>query len=479
LAGHLVAVAMLIVFNTLLSKVVAVLSLFLFAGFAEYVHRSVVFAAGSIMIQTSLLVAEFSELLRQSSGKKKLGRKPRLHLRLLLLPLILVGFFLLLYLGGNKAFAKVFSDFFNSFSSYFEKLLSWISWGRLFFMLLGAYITGSLIMRTRVGRLADRELSFSDRLLRVRQRQRARKPRTDQTPRAYPLPEYVVETQSSSTGAGGLAKLMLGRMSTGILALKNKNQVGLVSLVLLNILLVLINITDVIYIWTNNDYGKDQSLTELLHEGTGVLILSVVLAMMVVLFFFNGNINFYRKNKALKFAAFAWLGQNIFLVASVFMRDYYYISHFGLAYKRIGVLFFLAVVLTGILSVIIKINRKKSTYYLFRVNGNALVILMIIASTMNWDVLIARYNLSRMNQIKPDIEFLLNLSEKTIPILRQHEKELTQLTANQVYYFGISDVITSDDSFGGYSSGRHRGRPFSEFLQDKEDRYLRRQARLS
>ena len=71
LAGHLVSVAMVVIHNTMLSKIVATITIFLFAAFAEHIHRSVIFAAGSMVYQTGFLIAEFTELLTQVKRQSK------------------------------------------------------------------------------------------------------------------------------------------------------------------------------------------------------------------------------------------------------------------------------------------------------------------------------------------------------------------------------------------------------------------------
>ena len=161
------------------------------------------------------------------------------------------------------------------------------------------------------------------------------------------------------------------------------------------------------------------------HEGAGLLIFSIILAMLLLLLFFRGNLNFYKKNKWLRYGAYLWIFQNLFLVFSVCMRDYYYISHYGLAYKRIGLLFFLAMVLAGLLTVFLKIYYTKTTYYLLRINAWVAILLLVFASTVHWDETIARYNLARKSSIPLDIHFLLSLSDKTLPLI-ENNKELLE-----------------------------------------------------
>jgi hypothetical protein len=161
-------------------------------------------------------------------------------------------------------------------------------------------------------------------------------------------------------------------------------------------------------------------LYKLVHEGTELLILSIVLAMLVLLFFFKGNLNFYQRNKWLKYGAYAWVIQNVILVMSVLLRDYYYIRHHGLAYKRIGVLVFLLMVIIGLMTVLIKISLKKTNYFLFRVNAWAGLLILVLATTIHWDSMIASYNLAHQNKVQLDVKFLLSLSDKTLPILHQN-----------------------------------------------------------
>jgi hypothetical protein len=73
-----------------------------------------------------------------------------------------------------------------------------------------------------------------------------------------------------------------------------------------------------------------------------MLILSILLSLGILIYYFRSNQNFYPKNGFLKAAAYLWLVQNAVLSVSVLIRCGYYISEYGLAYKRIGVVIFLA-----------------------------------------------------------------------------------------------------------------------------------------
>jgi hypothetical protein len=184
-------------------------------------------------------------------------------------------------------------------------------------------------------------------------------------------------------------------------------------------------------VWFGFKYNNDINLSEYVHEGTGLLIFSILLAMVLLLFFFRGNLNFYKQNKWLRLGSYAWLFQNAVLVVSVLLRDYYYIDHYGLAYKRIGVLIFLAMVLAGLVTIFIKIQQRKTAYYLLRVNAWIAIVILVVSSCIHWDETIARYNLARKNTITLDVKFLLTLSDKVLPLLEKNMDVLDRKNASE------------------------------------------------
>ena len=403
LAGQIVCLAMVVIHNTVLSKIAFTALLLLFVTFAEYRHRSVLFASGSFLLNLSFFVPSFVEDICASGflgfRKTGIGR----YLRLIFFPLALLLVFSVIYMLGNSVFESL-AERVGEYISNFLASFSEIFWARLFFLIAGLYLTGSLLLATN-NSLPKIEAGFTDDLHRNKSKSNGF------------LDDVVIS--------------IMGRFGSGMMALRNVHTIGVISLLLLNILLLVINFIDIRYLWFDFDYMGNVVLYKLVHEGTEILILSILLAIAVLLVFFKGNLNFYKKNKWLKYAAYAWIIQNCVLVFSVLIRDYYYIMRFGLAYKRIGVLMFLILVLTGLITVFIKIYSRKTTYFLLRVNAWAVVVLLVISSTVHWDEMIAGYNLSRKQTVPLDVPFLMTLSDKTLPlldsnrsVLGEHVKEL-------------------------------------------------------
>jgi hypothetical protein len=407
LLAHLICLAMVVVHNTPVSKAAFFITLCLLAGFAEYAHRSAWFAGGSMLMNILFMVAGFGEMVMSLPTRNRKTRRFSRVIRFAIFPLLILLVFFWLYSAANDAFRQLTEKLSAQLEWFFENFFDFFTTPRLLFFLLGVFITGAILLKSRIGWFSQKDAACSDALSRKKISWKERRQRS--------FYQFV----------SGI----MGRFARGMMALKNENTTGIISLALLNLLLLVVNAVDIDYLWLHFSYSADQPVYKMVHEGTELLIASIVLAMIILLFFFKGNLNFYRRNRWLKAGAYAWIAQNGVLVASVALRDYYYIAKHGLAYKRIGVLFFLLMVLIGLLTVFIKIARKKTNYYLLRVNAWAGIVILVLATTIHWDELIAGYNLSRRNQVALDVPFLLSLSDKTIPLIEQNKEVVKKYEA--------------------------------------------------
>ena len=401
LAGHLICLAMIVVHNTLLSKLAFSITLLLLIAFVQYVHRSIWFAAGSVLQNVTFTVPGLMELIERTNAKSI--RRKRLYkiIRLTLIPILLVFSFYLFYASGNSAFSELSSNFGKWLEKYLINFFDFFSWSRFFFFLAGIYITASLLIKSKPTYFSAKDLSGNDILVRIKKNAKDRR----------------------QENLYGIVTFIMGRFGKGIMALKNLYTVGIISLILLNLLLLVVNFLDISYIWFSFR-PMEVSLYKVIHEGTNMLILSIILAIIILLAFFRGNLNFFARNKWLKRLANIWIIQNGILVVSVLLRDYYYIREAGLGRNRIGILFYLVLVVFGLLTVFWKIHRKKTIYYLFRVNGWAALALLVIASLVNWDVFIVEYNLKRKNTIVLPVQYMATLSDEVLPLLYENREEL-------------------------------------------------------
>lgn len=198
--------------------------------------------------------------------------------------------------------------------------------------------------------------------------------------------------------------------------LKQENQLGIILISLLNVLIVIFLITDITFILTNLDIRASVFSTQV-HSGINALIASIVMAIIILLYVFRGNLNFYKDNKTVKRLAFTWIILNAILVCSITIKNGQYIYYFGLTYKRIGVLIYLTLAITGLITTLLKIDKVKNIWYLLRLNTKAAFVVLILASTVNWDYHITNYNFNYAKSI--DLNYLIDLSNNNTFLLKE------------------------------------------------------------
>ena len=211
----------------------------------------------------------------------------------------------------------------------------------------------------------------------------------------------------------------------GMNALKNEYRMGLILLSILNGLLLLVNLIDLRFIWAPGEDLSPATLSNYVHEGTYILILTILLAITVLLFWFRNNLNFFPNNKKLKQLSYAWIAQNAWLALSVAVRNFHYVYAYGLTYKRIGVFFFLLVVIAGLFLLYLKIRDKKTLYFLFAKNAEIIFFGLLLMGLMNWNMLVTRYNLKYTATNGIDVSYLLyDLPDTNWYLLNQHRAKL-------------------------------------------------------
>jgi Domain of unknown function (DUF4173) len=210
------------------------------------------------------------------------------------------------------------------------------------------------------------------------------------------------------------------------IALKNEYKAAVFLLATLNIVILILNIIDIKWIWFRSIWEKHY-LMQFVHEGTYLLILSILISVAIVLYYFRRNLNFYSNSKLLKILSYVWLAQNGIMVMSVAIRNYRYIEYFALAYKRIGVFVFLLLVLYGLYTVLLKVKYRKTAFYLFTTNAKALLVVLVLASVLNWDVLIAKYNFSHADKASIHLNFMASLSDNALHELDRSLEEVERM----------------------------------------------------
>jgi hypothetical protein len=309
-------------------------------------------------------------------------------IRLGFVPFLVALVFYALYYAANARFAEASDAFWGQVG----RLLSFdISWGQLAFLLCAFLLLAGAFWPSG-GDLAAAERAKPDLLRHIR-----------------PPRRRYHETLT-----------MLG--------LRQEYRQSLILLWMLNGLLALLNLTDLRFVWFGLDESVRSDLKGYVHGGTQMLIGSIFMAMTVLFFVFRQNLNFFPNNRLLKSLAYAWLAQNALLAVSLGIRNWRYIEYHGLAYKRIGVALFLALVFFGLYTLWQKIGQKRSMFWLWRQNAWAVYALLLLNACVPWDTFITRHNLSGAPKGSVDLHHMIYvLSDKNLHLLEADSARLPAL----------------------------------------------------
>jgi len=384
-------------------------SFYLFTGTMVYPKvRSILTAAALSVTNFFQSFLLFFQLLSNLKSKTRGIKWLFNFIRIGLLPVLVIIVFIIIYDASNPIFSKGLTkigDFFDPLINDFFKDLN--------FELIPIFILGLLLsiftfLKVKNNLIINEDAIGNDEMIRSHRK--------------------VVYSTFKFTG------------------LKNELKSALFLLVALNILLLIVNTIDIYWVWFNFEW-QGEYLKQFVHEGTHLLILSILISMAIVLYFFRSNLNFYSKNKSLKMLAYIWLAQNAVLAISVAIRNFWYIKYFALAYKRIGVLFFLLVTLYGIYTVYIKVRDTKTLFYLLRTNNLAIYCVLIVMTFFNWDVIIARYNFKHYEKSFVHFNFLSSLSYKALPYLDKDIKELAKINEIQKKLFPFEEQYMGPEEY--------------------------------
>ncbi len=374
--------------HTPLSIFAALISFICCIGLLHYPEIRTTYAAGFSATINFFKLPEVSFRV-SSSGMNHRKRNFTRIFRMAVLPFIILLVFFLLFRGANVVFRSATDRFFSTIGDFLEYLFADIALERVVFFMVALAMASWVWFDGRYGFVRDGEVKLSDALFRRKT-------------------NVLLNPMAMRTGQQPIYRRI------GTIALKNENRSAFWMIVSVCVLLAIINCIDIVYVWFGQGYRSGVDYSAKVHEGVYFLIASILLSIAIILYVFRRNQNFYALgNRLIKWSAI-WILLNGVLVVSVFLRNYYYISYQGLTYKRVGVVVFLIVVALGLVSLLIKIRQRKSFFYMAKYNSWSIFAVLICASSINWDVLICRYNIRHVAREKLDIEYLMDLSDEAV-----------------------------------------------------------------
>ncbi|MCH2232983.1 MAG: DUF4173 domain-containing protein [Crocinitomicaceae bacterium] len=379
----------------------SVLSIFL------YFFTALVFIATQIFLKHSLPIGiiqsvqafgsgfyyYFENLFTIGNSAETKRKKVMKNVLLVLIPILVAIIFLKLYQSADETF-KAYTEWIN---------LDWISWGFLgFYLVLTLFLYGFYYARK------------------------------DEIITAW---EEALKNDINEDYTDGIQRAV---------GVKNETKVAIALLITLNAFLLLYNIIDVSFVSTKLfNHGFESSYSQVVHGGINALITSIILVILLLTYMFRGQLNF-QGSKWIKRIAAIWLIQNLVMISTTLAKNWEYVSHWGLTYKRIGVFVYLFLAVIGIGLTIYKLFKVQSFWFLLRTTSISFLTFFVVFACFSWDRIIAEHNLTHVAKERIDLDYILDLGSDALPALIQYH----QTTVMDEYY--ETDLI----DFARYSRDR-------------------------
>lgn len=361
-------IASILVFSiqSTLSIINYFVTLFVFIGYVSTQKASIYISFLNGVF--SFIIAMFIRLLekKDSPSTEQSDKKTKIDyaylIKLIGLPLLLIIVFTCLY----KNASPVFNDLINKID------LSFINIGWILFTLIGYYILNNVTNPIQLEPITKIDINTKNTL------------------------------ESSRFNTSNITELI------------KENTLGVFLIGSLNLLILFFITTDLIYLLTESS-NQGAILSQAVHKGVNALITSIILAICIILYFFRGNLNFFNKSIILKRLAYLWILLNVIVVVITFYKNLLYVQNLGLTYKRIGVFIYLTLAIIGLISTYIKVMKAKNLWFLLRFNTTVMCCFLYIASFLNWDQVITKYNLNQKQHTS--IDYLISLSDRNATTL--------------------------------------------------------------
>lgn len=213
------------------------------------------------------------------------------------------------------------------------------------------------------------------------------------------VPRPTVATVSAPVGRDGL----LGRV-----AVKR-------SLVLFNVLFAAQSCMDLMYLWGGATLPHGMTYATYAHRGAYPLMATALLAAAFVLMATRTS----KSDRIIRTLLLVWVGQNILLVISSIMRLNLYVAAYSLTELRLHAFIWMLLVAIGLVLIVVRIVRDKSSSWLVMANIGALVLTLYATSFVDLPMAVATYNLRHAQECggggQPlDTDYFLSLPPRTL-----------------------------------------------------------------
>ncbi|MGI9356656.1 MAG: DUF4153 domain-containing protein [Rhizobiaceae bacterium] len=220
-------------------------------------------------------------------------------------------------------------------------------------------------------------------------------------------------------------------------------------LILFNAVFAAQTLLDITYLWGGATLPDGMNYAEYAHRGAYPLVAAALLAAMFVLITMRpggpGELS-----PRVKWLVLAWVTQNVMLLGSSVLRLDLYIAAYALTYWRAAAFIWMGLVASGLLLIVARFLLQRSTSWLITTNVSVLVIVLYVASFVNFPNVIAKYNLKQsslvvMHGSSMDYIYLRHLGPHAFPAIAEFVEENPLIEANSVSRLrGVLELIRRD-----------------------------------
>ncbi len=204
-------------------------------------------------------------------------------------------------------------------------------------------------------------------------------------------------------------------------------------LVLFNLVFAVQNVLDLRYLWGESVLPDGMTFAEYSHRGAYPLVVTALLAGVFVLMSFSGRVMNEAGTttwRAARWLCCVWIGQNILLMSGAAYRLSLYVEAYSLTRWRIAAIIWMGLVAIGLALLTWRIIRNLDNRWLVQRVTLAAVVVLYACSFVNFDGMIARYNVRHCAEVGVadsmplDMDYLERLGAESLPALawlREHE----------------------------------------------------------
>lgn len=352
--------------------------------------------------------------IKESSNRTKrdISQKSKVKWVYFMIPTLFSIVFIAFYASGIPAFGEVIDLFFSDTWDLIVRLFSGFSILATLFFALMLFSTAFLVFNSRPSEMSELEKK---------------------------TPLVVTKRKHALSPFGDLLEGLHLIPKRGVMALRHELKISVLLIISLNAIIFIALVAGA-YGLMHPELTQDTPSYQQVHEGTFNLIVSLVLGAVLVIYFFRGNLNFFKQSSLLKKLSVLWLVQNLLLALLDTVYNFEYIDGYGLTYKRIGVYFFLFLTAVGLVVVFFKLQYQYSTFNTFKIGVYAAVLFGAVVSPINWDGIIVSHNLRKGLDKASLLPYTIDLSYRSIPELIEHEEFYSEyINPVQGYYTDIID----------------------------------------